>query len=65
MEPKKILITGVSGKVGSIIVEQLKDEYELTGVDIKASPLVTTLEADTPDLNAILPAFQRIQTVIA
>ena len=45
MEPKKILITGVSGKVGSIIVDQLVDEYELTGVDIKASPVVTTLEA--------------------
>ena len=64
MEPKKVLITGISGKVGSIIVEQLEDEYELTGVDIKASPLVTTLEANTTDLNAILPAFQGIHTVI-
>ena len=35
MVKKKILITGVSGLVGSVLAVALKDEYEVTGVDLE------------------------------
>jgi nucleoside-diphosphate-sugar epimerase len=64
MNSKKILITGVSGKVGTIIAKALWHEYEVTGVDVKNSLYVPTLVADTTDIDSILPAFRDIHTVI-
>ena len=46
MVKKKILITGVSGLVGSVLAVALKDEYEVTGVDLEDSVYVPTIKAD-------------------
>ena len=61
---KKILITGISGLVGSVITQKLKSKYEISGVDLKGSNLVQTLQADCTKLDEMLPAFSGIDTVI-
>ncbi len=61
---KKILITGISGLVGSVITQKLKSKYEISGVDLKESNLVQTLQADCTKLDEMLPAFSGIDTVI-
>ena len=61
---KKILITGISGLVGSVITQKLQSKYEISGVDLKGSNLVQTLQADCTKLDEMLPAFSGIDTVI-
>tara|TARA_B100001029_G_scaffold178277_1_gene184693 strand:- start:747 stop:1508 length:762 start_codon:yes stop_codon:yes gene_type:complete len=64
MDVKKILITGVSGLVGSVLAASLKNEYEVTGIDLHDSNLVPTLKADCTILDNIMPAFSGIDMVI-
>ena len=64
MVKKKILITGVTGLVGSVIRKSLKSEYEITGLDLRHCEDVPTLIADSTDLKSILPAYEGIDTVI-
>tara|TARA_B100000519_G_scaffold149039_1_gene129859 strand:+ start:373 stop:1134 length:762 start_codon:yes stop_codon:yes gene_type:complete len=64
MDVKKILITGVSGLVGSVLAASLKNEYEVTGIDLQDSNLVPTLKADCTILDNIMPAFSGIDMVI-
>tara|TARA_B100001142_G_scaffold330224_1_gene397129 strand:- start:128 stop:892 length:765 start_codon:yes stop_codon:yes gene_type:complete len=64
MSAKKILITGVSGLVGSLLAVSLKGEYEVSGVDLQDSVHVPTMKADCTILEEILPAFSGIDTVI-
>lgn len=61
---KKILITGISGLVGSVITQKLQNKYEISGVDLKKSDLAPTLQADCTKLDEMLPAFSGIDTVI-
>ena len=61
---KNILITGISGKVGSVITAKLKEKYNISGVDLKKSNLVSTTIADCTNLDKILPAFKGIDVVI-
>ena len=61
---KKVLITGAGGLVGSVLRNGLDGKYELSGVDLVPVPGFDCLEADTTDLNAVLPAYQGIDTVI-
>ena len=64
MVKKKILITGVTGLVGSVIRKSLKSEYEITGLDLRHCEDVPTLIADSTDLKSILPAYEGVDTVI-
>ena len=64
MFKKKILITGVSGLVGTVLAESLKETYEVSGVDLKESLEVPTLQADCSNLEEMLPAFSGVDTVI-
>ncbi|MCS5644211.1 MAG: NAD-dependent epimerase/dehydratase family protein, partial [Dehalococcoidia bacterium] len=64
MVKKKILITGVTGLVGSVIRKSLKSEYEITGLDLRNCEDVPTSIADSTDLKSILPAYEGIDTVI-
>ena len=61
---KKILITGISGLVGSVITQKLQGKYKISGVDLKQSDLAPTLLADCTKLDDMLPAFSGIDTVI-
>ena len=65
MEKKKrVLITGASGLIGTVLGDALSDTYELSGVDLKPVPGLDSLVADMTDLDAILPAFRGIDVVI-
>jgi uronate dehydrogenase len=61
---KKVLITGAAGLVGSVLRDGLKDDYELSGVDRVDIEGFECLVADTTDLDAVLPAYEGIDTVI-
>ena len=64
MAKKKVLITGVSGLVGTVLAASLKEIYEVSGVDLNESSEVPTTKADCTNLKDILPAFSGIDTVI-
>ena len=64
MVKKTVLVTGVSGLLGTIIRGGLYLEYKFTGVDGGDCPDVPTLAADSTDLDAILPAFDGADTII-
>ena len=64
MDKRKILITGVSGLVGTVLAESLKHKYEVTGVDLEESNQVPTVKANCSILQDILPAFYGVDTVI-
>ena len=64
MDKKKVLITGVSGLVGTVLAESLKQQYEITGLDLEESSQVPTVKANCSVLQDILPAFYGVDTVI-
>ena len=64
MGRKKVLITGISGLVGSVIREGLKSEYDITGVDLVNCEDAPTIVADSINLTDILPAYEGVDTVI-
>ena len=61
---KKVLVTGMGGRIGRIIRENLGEKYELSGLDLVAVDGVPSTVADIADLDAIQPAFEGIDTVI-
>ncbi|MBM3945402.1 MAG: NAD(P)-dependent oxidoreductase, partial [SAR202 cluster bacterium] len=61
---KKVLITGSSGLIGGIVSRGLADKYDVSGVDIRPSPGITTHIADMRDLDAIQPAFEGKDAVV-
>ena len=61
---KKVLITGASGLVASVLRNGLAGDYELSGIDIRPVSGMPSVVADMSDLAAIEPAFQGIDTVI-
>ena len=63
-ERKKVLITGAAGLVGGVISDGLATDYDVSGVDIRPANDIPSLVADTTDLDAILPAFEGVDTVI-
>jgi len=64
-EKKQVLVTGISGKIGSVIVEHLADAYELSGLDrSETDTTVPTTVADICDMEGMLPAFEGVHTVV-
>ena len=61
---KKVLITGAAGLIGGILHDGLSDSYTVSGVDIRRSEGIDSLVADTSDIEAVLPAYQGVDTVI-
>ncbi|MCY4654252.1 MAG: NAD(P)-dependent oxidoreductase [Dehalococcoidia bacterium] len=59
-----VLITGSAGLIGGLLQDGLKDSYNVTGVDIRPVDGFTSLVADTSDLDAVLPAYENVDTVI-
>ena len=64
MPEKKVLITGLAGKIGGIIRNNLSDEYDLSGLDLVATNGYVSQIGDLSDLESILPAFTGIDTVV-
>ncbi len=61
---KNVLITGAAGLIGGLLQNGLKESHNVTGVDIRAADGFTSLVADTSDLDAVLPAYDGVDTVI-
>lgn len=60
-----ILVTGLSGLIGSALRRQLAESaYELRGLNRRAVPGVTCHQADIGNLAAIEPAFAGVDVVV-
>ena len=63
-ERQNVLITGAAGLIGGILRNGLEDSHNVTGVDIRPVEGFKSLVADTTDLEAVLPAYEGVDTVI-
>lgn len=64
MSQKKVLITGMSGLIGSAVRRRLEGKYELSALNRRALPGVNCYQADIADLEAIRPAFAGQDAVV-
>lgn len=63
-QKKKVLITGASGTIGSILGNALADDYDLHGVDIRPATTIDSTIADMADMNSLHSAFAGMDAVI-
>ena len=61
---KKILVTGLAGKIGGIIRKNLSQKYLISGLDLQEVNDYDTTVANLSDLKDIIPAFEGIHTVV-
>jgi len=61
---KKVLITGVTGLIGGIVLNDLKDEYEITGLARRPMEGIKHFRGSIDNLEEILPAFEGQDAVI-
>src|SRR5262249_4575357 len=64
MAQTKVLVTGMSGLIGGAVRRRLEGRYELSALNRRDVPDVPCHRADIADLEAILPAFAGIDTVV-
>jgi nucleoside-diphosphate-sugar epimerase len=64
MTPRRILVTGLSGLIGSAFRKHVEGKYALRALNRRAVPGVETHQADLGDLAAIRPAFEDVDTVV-
>ena len=64
MGKKKVLITGASGLIGGLVREGLSDKYEFSALNRRKVEGIPSLQASVADRDAILPAFEGIDTVL-
>jgi len=64
MSRKRVLITGASGLIGGLVISQLGEKYELSGLSRRAVEGIPHRQADITDAEAIKPAFEGIDSVL-
>jgi nucleoside-diphosphate-sugar epimerase len=64
MARKRVLVTGMSGLIGGAVRSRLGEKYALSALNRREIPGVPCHRADIADLEAILPAFEGIDTVV-
>ena len=64
MSKKKVLVTGLAGKIGGIIRNNLSSKYELSGLDLRDVPGYPTVVANLSDYGNMAEAFEGIDTVV-
>lgn len=64
MAEPRILVTGMSGLIGSAFRAATQEEYQLSALNRRDVPVVPTTQADLSDLEAIQPAFSDIDVVV-
>jgi nucleoside-diphosphate-sugar epimerase len=64
MSRKKVLVTGMSGLIGSAVHRLLAGNYELSALNRRPIADLPCYQADIADLQSILPAFEGIDTVV-
>lgn len=62
--PKRILVTGMSGLIGGVVRKKLEGKYDLVALNRRPVQGVTCYQADIANLDAILPAFEGVDTAI-
>ena len=60
----RVLVTGMSGLIGTSLHERLPDKYEWSALNRRPMPGVPTTQADIADLEAIRPAFDGVDVVV-
>ena len=63
-DKKKVLITGASGTIGSLVWKNLGDKYDFSGLNRSPVDGIPSLRASIANLDAIMPAFEGIDTVV-
>jgi nucleoside-diphosphate-sugar epimerase len=64
MTPRRILVTGLSGLIGSAFRAHAEGKYALRALNRRTVPGAETHRADLGDLTAIRPAFEGVDTVV-
>ncbi len=60
----KVLITGVTGRIGRIALDDLKDDYEITGFARRPMDGIRHFRGDISDMQAVLKAFEGQDAVV-
>ena len=60
----KVIITGCNGLIGSILSENLKDKYEIFGVDLKQSTKIPSVSLNTSNSQDLKKIFEGYDVVI-
>ena len=66
-ENMKVLVTGSSGLIGSMLINTLADSFEFSGLDARSSehaPDVPTLITDGSDYESMSNAFEGVDAVV-
>jgi len=61
--PRRVLVTGAEGRIGTILRERLAARYELRALT-RATAAFPSHVADIADLDAIRPAFEEVDAVV-
>lgn len=61
---KKVLVTGASGLIGGIVLDRMAGKYAFSGLNRRAVPGISSVQADIADFEAMRPAFEGIDTVV-
>src|SRR5690348_11571749 len=64
MPGKRVLVTGMSGRIGGVVRKRLEGKYELVALNRSPVEGVKCFQADIADLEAIIPAFHGIDSVV-
>ncbi len=64
MTKPKVLITGASGLIGGLVLRDLADRYEFSGLSRHAVPGIPYTEASVTDLDAVRRAVEGVDAVL-
>lgn len=64
MSRPKVLITGASGLIAGLVMKNLSDKYEFSGLSRRPVEGIPHLQASITDAEAIRPAFQGMDMVL-
>lgn len=60
----KILITGITGTIGSFLAPALARDHDVYGIDLRPSDWPNSTQADLCDPDALPPVFEGMDVVI-
>jgi nucleoside-diphosphate-sugar epimerase len=61
---KKVLITGGAGLIGGVLVERLRDRYDITSLDLKEAKGVKSLVGNLTDAAFVMKSFKGQDAVV-
>ena len=61
---RKVLVTGGAGLIGGVLIDRLKDRYDLSSLDLKKAEGARSIVGDLSDMGTVLSAFKGQHTVV-